>query len=275
MTLSTDISDFTRRDLTFRGKTKPVLVSGRVGPAVLVLHEVYGVTPTLMRLCRWIHGGGLRVYVPVMFGRPDASNPETISVRRQLALCVSREFTLFATRRPSPVTNWLRELAHVAHEECGGTGVGVIGLCLTGGFGLAMSVDPVVMAPVMGEPSLPAFRPAALEVSEADLAHICARTQSPEEFCVRGYRFVSDTLSPTARFEMLRRVLGNAFVYREFRDEDGNPGGSRAQGKPPHSVFTGDLVDEPGAPTRQAVDEVIHFFRERLSTGAKQAQAHN
>lgn len=266
MTLSTDIADFTGRDLTFRGKTKPVLVSGAVGPAVLVLHEIYGVTWTLLRLCRWIRDGGFRVYVPVMFGRPDASNPEKISLRRQLELCVSREFTLFATRRPSPVTNWLRELAHVAHEECGGTGVGVIGLCLTGGFALAMSVDPVVMAPVMGEPSLPAFHPAALEVSDEDLAHICARTQSPEEFRVRGYRFEGDTISPAARFETLRRVLGDAFVYREFGDEYGNPGGFRAQGKPPHSVFTGDLVDEPSAPTRQAVDEVIRFFRERLST---------
>ncbi len=151
MTLSTDVSNFTRRDLTFRGRTKPVLVSGAaVGPAVLVLHEVYEVTPSLLRLCRWIRDGGFRVYIPVMFGRPDASNPETISIRRQLALCVSREFTLFATGRPSPVTNWLRGLAHVAHAECGGTGVGVIGLCLTGEFGLAMSVDPVVMAPVMG-----------------------------------------------------------------------------------------------------------------------------
>jgi len=208
--------------------------------------------------------GGFRVYVPVLLGRPDATNPEKVAFTRTLALCVSREFMLFATGRPSPVTHWLRDLAHMAHGECGGPGVGVIGLCLTGGFGLAMSVDPVVMAPVLGEPSLPALRPAALEVSDADLASIRARTQSPEQFRVHGYRFKGDTLCRAARFEALRRALGDAFLYREFPDEDGNPSGFRAQGKPPHSVFTGDLIDQPGAATRQAVDEVIGFFRERL-----------
>src|SRR5271166_4200456 len=115
MPLSTDISDFDRRELTFRGKTKSVFVSGAAGPAVLVLHEIYGVTPTLTRLCRWFRDAGYRVYVPVLLGHPDASNVEKISLGRMLTLCVSREFTLFATGRPSPVTDWLRDLAHTAH----------------------------------------------------------------------------------------------------------------------------------------------------------------
>jgi hypothetical protein len=38
----------------------------------------------------------------------------------------------------------------------------------------------------------------------------------------------------------------------------------KAQGKPPHSVFTGDLIDAEGQPTRAAVDEVIAFFRKAL-----------
>jgi hypothetical protein len=63
----------------------------------------------------------------------------------------------------------------VAHKECGAPGVGVIGLCLTGGFGLAMAVDPVVIAPVLGEPSLPALCSAALEVSDDALATILTR----------------------------------------------------------------------------------------------------
>ncbi len=40
-------------------------------------------------------------------------------------------------------------LARQAHRECGGRGVGVIGMCVTGGFALSMAVDPAVMAPVM------------------------------------------------------------------------------------------------------------------------------
>ena len=40
-------------------------------------------------------------------------------------------------------------------------------------------------------------------------------------------------------------------------------------GKPPHSVFTGDLVDAPGEPTRAAVDEVIAFFAQRLGAATR------
>jgi hypothetical protein len=38
----------------------------------------------------------------------------------------------------------------------------------------------------------------------------------------------------------------------------------KARGKPPHSVFTVDLIDGPGEPTRAAVDDVIAFFREAV-----------
>jgi hypothetical protein len=38
----------------------------------------------------------------------------------------------------------------------------------------------------------------------------------------------------------------------------------KARGKPPHSVFTGDLIDASGEPTREAADEVIAFFRQAL-----------
>jgi len=38
----------------------------------------------------------------------------------------------------------------------------------------------------------------------------------------------------------------------------------KAQGKAPHSVFTNDLIDAPGQPTREAVDEVIAFLRNAL-----------
>jgi hypothetical protein len=44
----------------------------------------------------------------------------------------------------------------------------------------------------------------------------------------------------------------------------GNPAGMKARGKPPHSVFTGDLIDATGQPTRAAADEVVAFFRRTL-----------
>ena len=162
MEAGTDIADFSRRDITLLGRTKPVLLTGATGPAIIVIHEVYGFTPTLARFCRWVRDAGFRVYAPILFGSPDAGNAEKQTLGRILSLCVSREFTLLAANKSSPVTDWLRALARLAHEECGGPGVGAIGMCLTGGFVLSMALDPVVLAPVLAQPGLPATRPGAL-----------------------------------------------------------------------------------------------------------------
>ncbi len=69
--------------------------------------------------------------------------------------CISREFTVWASGQSSPVVDWLRALAVFEHKRCGGPGVGAVGMCITGGFALAMATHPVVLVPVLSEPSLP------------------------------------------------------------------------------------------------------------------------
>ena len=81
---------------------------------------------------------------------------------------------------------------------------------------------------------------------------------------LRGYRFEGDTICQASRFQTLRTVFGAAFAGTELPDSAANPAGMKARGKAPHSVFTGDLIDAPGQPTRRAVDEVIAFFRKAL-----------
>ena len=262
MDAGSDITDFSRRDITLLGKTKPVLLTGARGPGVIVIHEVYGFTPTLARFCRWVRDAGFRVYAPVLFGSPDAGNAEKPTLGRVLSLCISHEFTLIAANKASPVTEWLRALARLAHQECGGRGVGAIGMCLTGGFALSMALDPVVLAPVLAQPGFPATRPAALDISPADLAGVQARTRDGLE--LRGYRFQGDTICRASRFQTLRTAFGAAFAGTELPDSAANPAGMKAQGKAPHSVFTVDLIDAPDQPTRRAVDEVIAFFRKAL-----------
>ena len=267
MTLTTDIADFTRRDLTFGGKTKPVLTIGESGPAVIVIHEVFGFTPTLARFCRWLVDAGFRVYAPILLGTPDATNEEKISQRRLLGLCVSREFNLFRTGKSSPIVEWLKPLAHQAHAECGGPGVGVIGMCLTGGFSLSMAVDPVVLAPVLSQPGMPVTKAAGLDISPADLAKVKVRTRD-EGLEIQGYRFDGDPLSKAEKFTTLRREFGDAFTGIEISASAGNPNSPLARaGRPPHSVFTGDLIDAEGEITRSAVMEVIGFFTRTLVRG--------
>ena len=70
MELTSDIADFTRRDLCLLDRTKPVLMTGSSGPAIIVIHEIYGFTPTLARFCRWLRNAGFCVYAPILFGKP-------------------------------------------------------------------------------------------------------------------------------------------------------------------------------------------------------------
>lgn len=252
-------ADFSRRMIEAEGKQRPVLVSGTSGPAVVVIHEIYGVTPELLRFARWVRDAGFRVYAPVLFGPDDGSANGKPNLGRILSLCVSREFMLFADGKTSPIVDWLRAVARVAHGECGGKGVGVIGMCLTGNFALSMSVDPAVLAPVMAQPGLPANKPGGMGVSPEGLAAVQARIRD-DGLEVRAYRFAGDDLCRAARFEAYERALSPGFTGTVLPDSAGNPAGR----KPPHSVFTGDLIDAAGEPTRRAVDEVISFFRAKL-----------
>ena len=70
---------------------------------------------------------------------------------------------------------------------------------------------------------------------------------------------------PRQRFETLRRELGDAFIAVEIDSSRGNPHGIK---KSAHSVLTLDLVDEPGHPTRDALERVLAFLQERLGVSS-------
>ncbi len=76
-----------------------------------------------------------------------------------------------------------------------------------------------------------------------------------------GLRFTADRGVPAERFETLRRELGDGFIAIEI---DSSPGNAFGIKKTAHSVITNELVDEPGHPTRVALDRVLAFLRERL-----------
>jgi len=136
-------------------------------------------------------------------------------------------------------------------------------MCFTGGFALAMAVEPAVLAPVLSQPGVPfgitAAKRAALALDPADLAGVKARAR--DGLCALGLRFSADRGSPPERFARLRRELGDNFEAIVIDSSPGNPHGIR---KNAHSVLTLELVDTPGHPTRTALDRVMAFLAERL-----------
>jgi len=256
------LSDFAVTSFTHAGKTRTVYRSGR-GPAVIVMAEIPGVTPDVADFARRVRDLGCTIVLPVLFGEPGKEPDAAYIARSLVPACVSKEFAAFATRRTAPITEWLRALARDAHHTCGGPGVGAVGMCFTGGFALAMLADDEVIAPVLSQPSLPiGFTQGAKEsvqLSDADLARVKERVA--DGVCVLGLRFTGDRAVPAERFETLRRELGDGFVGVEIDSSKGNPWGI---GSGAHSVLTGELVDEPGHPTRDALDQVLELFRSRL-----------
>ena len=259
------LEDFLPRRISLEGAEKVVHVSG-AGPAVIVMCEMPGISPHVARFARWVRDAGFTVYMPSLFGRDGAAADEDEGTAVWKRICVSAEFNAFGAGRSSRVTVWLRALARLAHEECGGPSVGAIGMCFTGNFALSMMLEPSMLAPVLSQPSLPLDDPAGLEISAEELSQVRDRLER-EDLTVLAYRFQGDPLCQAARFEAYSDALGDRFVGRALPDSAANrdvPDFFARLVPKPHSVLTMHLVDEVGQPTAGARDEILRFFAERL-----------
>ena len=256
------LDGFAKDSFAALGRRHDVYRTGR-GPAVLVIHEIPGITPLVAAFARKVAARGMTAVLPDLFGTAGAVPTTRYLLSEVTRACVNAEFTKLALHKTSPITKYLRALAAHELETCGGPGVGAVGMCLTGGFALAMSVDPIMLAPVLSQPSLPlpvgTAQRRALGLSDEDLRVV--KTRVDEGLCVMGLRFTGDKTSPPERFARLREELGDNFLGVEIDSSSSNPWGY-AQGA--HSVLTEDYSDEPGSPTRAALDDVLAFLATRL-----------
>ncbi len=246
--------------------TRPVYRRGS-GPAVIVIHEMPGLHPLVVRFADRIVEAGMTAFLPSLFGTPGKTVTRGYAMREIFkAMCIRREFDVWSSNRSSPIVDWLRALARKAHEECGGKGVGAVGMCFTGNFALAMMTEPAVVAPVLSQPSLPfplgAARRAGMGLSPAEIA--CAKSRfEKEDLSVIGLRYPSDKLVPDERFATFKATFGDKFEAIELADEHA----AKVPGMSPHSVLTIHLDDlDPDGPSKQTEQRVIRFFKER--TGA-------
>ena len=241
------LATWTESTFTSDGRTYPTYRKG-TGPGVIVIHEIPGITDSVLAFAEDVVAAGFTVVMPSLLGTPAGLAHSAVNINKALVkVCVSKEFAVWATQATSPITTWLKALARDLHEELGGPGVGALGMCFSGGFALAMMVDGHVAAPVLSQPSLPfpvgAKRKADLNLTPADLATVKQRVSAGCQ--VLGLRFKGDIAVGT-RFETLRSELGDGFLAVELEGKD-------------HSVLT-EHRDEA------SVQRVLTFFQDKLGS---------
>lgn len=257
------LDGWVRAPFTGAGVTYDCFEKGS-GPGVVLIPEIPGITPEVLGLAEHLVESGFTVVVPSPFGVPGKESSTGYTFGTVARLCVSSEFRAFAVGAHRPITDYFRAVASDLAARTPGHGVGVIGMCFTGGFALALAVDNSVRASVLSQPAMPfpvsRARRIDAGVSPQEFDRIAQRA-SAGEVCALGLRFSEDVASPRERFATISARLGNAFEVIELDSSKGNPAGF-ATGA--HSVLTSEVRDIPGHPALAARARVVEFLRERL-----------
>jgi dienelactone hydrolase len=195
----------------------------RVGPmsqaAVVLLHELPGLTPADLALAQCLARRGLNVYVPPLFGDPGQDN----SFLGYFQSCARSSFECAKPSATSPVLESIDKVVEHAHNVTGRP-VGVIGMCLTGIFPLALLRTTAVAAAVVCQPTLPFSLlhrgPAGAQITNLGLGQdeLVASLRSTVPFL--ALRYERDRFCPQARIEKLKMVFGDRVAVIQIATND-------------------------------------------------------
>jgi dienelactone hydrolase len=152
--MTVDLASWRKIPFTGGGLTYDCFEKGE-GPGVVLIPEIPGLTPEVAAFGEHLVGEGFTVVIPSPFGTPGRPETTGYALNVLARVCVSKEFRCFAANAERPITKYLRAVAIDLAARTPGQGVGVIGMCFTGGFALATAVEDVVKAPVLSQPSTP------------------------------------------------------------------------------------------------------------------------
>lgn len=263
-----DLSGFDRKSLQAEGLGFDYLESRDGVEPVILMHELPSVTPQVLYFARVIVAAGFRVYLPSFLGRPGRAPNAGDQLWSATQACVRSEFgALIGGEQTRRAVGWVRALARKASEGRAGS-VGVIGLCLTGGFALAAAVDAVVGAAMACEPSLPLNNDHRIDLSTDDQAALRVRLDKDAVAAV-AYRFEGDVLSPCPRLRRFGETLGPGLRSRCLPDDEADPAYRSRYNH--HSVMTNHLVEGPDSATQAARDELVAVLAWRLRGGPRPA----
>ena len=209
-----DIDGFSRiDDVEHAGIQLPVFVSDKGSKPLVVLHELPGMTPAFIRYCKAMVAHDYKVYMPLIFGEPNSQ----MGFVQMAAFCLSREFRhLFKMSNPSadgrPFPRWLLHLTDFVIEQNSNRDIGVVGMCLTGGFAIAAIANKSVGAAVTCQPAFPFFFGIhTLGLTSQQRKACSQRCKVADEVLVKGYRYQKDWICRGSHMRAVKDLLENGF----------------------------------------------------------------
>jgi len=202
---------------------------------VILMHELPGLTDPAADFGVAMMKEGFDVHMPLFFGK---YRQWTLGKRNPLPgvlrmLCIRREFTALAANQPSAITDWVRALARHVSATHEGEKVGVIGMCMSGGWVFSLALDFSVGAAIAGHTAMP-FRTKDANQDELGDTQETVRKALKSGTPILASLFEGDWRSPKTRRVSLVQVYADANEGALRTDTYSKGDGC---GKSEHSVY--------------------------------------
>jgi len=225
---------------TGQAVTHDVYFAG-AGPAILLIQELPGIDQDSFNLAQSLIDEGYSVYLPHLIG---TFGRKTMWRNTARLFCVRREINMFARGKQSPISTWLRALCGEVKSRADKGNIGVIGMCLSGSFALAMMADDAVLGAVASQPSLPLLGGVELDMTAGDIVECKAAMKAKGG--ALAMRYAKDPVARRKTMQAIEDAFAPHIKTVEFA-------GSK------HSLLTGDFV-------QGAYDEMSDYFKLRFAS---------
>ena len=222
------------------------------GPPLILLHELPGLAEKTFELGDYFVAAGFKVILPLLFGRACDDN----ALLGFAKVCIRKELRDLWQGKDTKIVHLIQELASRESQVAKNSGVGVVGMCLTGNMVLALllnnqDIRSPITAPVMAQPSSSYSAPALAAAKSGDIARP-----------VLALRFDKDWICSRTSFNKLEEAFetctaanGQGLMVRELEGKQ-------------HSTLTYHYkplsVDVRTKETIDARKEVVSFLKEQI-----------
>jgi len=184
------------------------------GPPLILLHELPGLAEKTFELGDYFVKAGFRVILPLLFGRAGDDN----ALLGFAKVCIRQELRDLSQGKDTKIVHLIQELASRESKAANNSGVGVVGMCLTGNMVLALLLNDhgtrsPITAPVLAQPSSGYSAPALAAASRGELARP-----------ILALRFDKDWICSRNNFKKLEQAFescpansGQRLIVRELK----------------------------------------------------------